>query len=125
LASHAWTASQSTSGNPASRESVLAIGNGGAPSTAITFGAVSTNAAADCALRFLPSNACRNVRMDSAHGHAASHAAMNAFQCAASDAAMRSRISPISVAYSPAESSPRMSRNRWYRSSVLTTSVSQ
>ena len=37
-----------------------------------------------------------------------------AFQCGASDAAILSRASAISFAYSPAESSPRISWKRWY-----------
>jgi len=89
------------------------MGNGGAPSRTISLGAVSTKGAVDGAAVFLPSNACRNFMPASASSHAASHAAMNAFQCGASDAAMRSRTSAISAAYSPAESSPRIRRKRW------------
>ena len=42
---------------------------------------------------------------------AASHAARKAFQCGASIAAIRSRASAISFAYSPADNSPRISES--------------
>ena len=41
------------------------------------------------------------------------HAVMNSRQCCAPDAAMRSRASAISFAYSPALNSPRIRRKRW------------
>ena len=96
LASHALTASQSTSGNPVLARERL----GNRERRRALDDDLVGRSLDEGGGRSWPGFPAEQRLQERAHasavGHAASHAAMNAFQCAASDAAMRSRIKPIS-----------------------------